>query len=239
MIVFFVPNHHCWKSRKRHLAIRLSIKIAPRVRQSMSIVAAPVGAILKLRVKLVSVLSVLLLFGWAGLVAQTGATKSGAKSPPPKKMASNAPQKSSSVKAKTVTSNAPKSTATATHAAKQTLNSKAPSKASTQAKSQTQMKSNAPASSYAKNRKNVHTAPVRYSAQNEPTPDRYREIQQALKEKGYLQGEANGKWDTTSTEAMRRFQQDQNLEASGKLDSLSLIALGLGPKRTAGAQARP
>ena len=48
-----------------------------------------------------------------------------------------------------------------------------------------------------------------------------------------------GVLDPSSTEALRRFQQDQNLEASGKLDSLSLIALGLGPKRTANAQARP
>jgi hypothetical protein len=29
---------------------------------------------------------------------------------------------------------------------------------------------------------------------------------------------------------LRRFQQEQNLEPSGKIDSLSLIALGLGPK---------
>ena len=32
-------------------------------------------------------------------------------------------------------------------------------------------------------------------------------------------------------EAMKRFQKDQNLEPSGKLTSLSLIALGLGPKQ--------
>ena len=74
----------------------------------------------------------------------------------------------------------------------------------------------------------------------EPTPDRYREIQQALQQKGYLQGEPNGKWDAGSMEALKRFQEDQNLNASGKLDSLSLIALGLGPQRTnISAQARP
>jgi hypothetical protein len=37
-------------------------------------------------------------------------------------------------------------------------------------------------------------------------------------------------WDQNSADALRRFQQDQNLQASGKLDSLSIIALGLGPK---------
>ncbi|MBI3680777.1 MAG: peptidoglycan-binding protein [Acidobacteria bacterium] len=80
-------------------------------------------------------------------------------------------------------------------------------------------------------------APRRYG-QIEPTPDRYREIQQALIDRGYLKSGPTGKWDGESMDAMRRFQQDQNLEASGKLDSLSLIALGLGPKRT-NAQARP
>ena len=70
------------------------------------------------------------------------------------------------------------------------------------------------------------------SAQRTPTPQRYKEIQQALAEKGYLQSSApNGVWDATSVEALKRFQSDQNLEASGKIDSLSLIALGLGPKR--------
>jgi peptidoglycan hydrolase-like protein with peptidoglycan-binding domain len=63
-----------------------------------------------------------------------------------------------------------------------------------------------------------------------PTPDRYKEIQDALAKKGYLHGEATGAWDQESADALRRFQQDQNLQPSGKLDSLSLIALGLGPK---------
>ncbi len=66
--------------------------------------------------------------------------------------------------------------------------------------------------------------------QTAPTPERYKEIQEALAKKGYLHGEANGKWDQDSADALRRFQQDQNLETSGKLDSLSIVALGLGPK---------
>ena len=68
------------------------------------------------------------------------------------------------------------------------------------------------------------------TAQTAPTPDRYKEIQTALATKGYLHGEPNGVWSQDSADALRRFQQDQNLQASGKLDSLSLIALGLGPK---------
>jgi len=82
----------------------------------------------------------------------------------------------------------------------------------------------------------THTAkkaPVRSwrSAQAAPTPERYKQFQEALIAKGYLHGEATGVWDTESADAMRRFQKDQNLEPTGKpTQSLSIIALGLGPK---------
>src|SRR5579864_8804810 len=68
------------------------------------------------------------------------------------------------------------------------------------------------------------------SRQLAPTSDRYKEIQSALANKGYLNQPANGVWDSQSTEALRHFQQDQSLEPTGKLNSLSLIALGLGAK---------
>ena len=70
-----------------------------------------------------------------------------------------------------------------------------------------------------------------------PTPDRYKEIQSALAGKGYLNQPANGVWDAQSADALRHFQQDQNLEPTGKLNSLSLIALGLGARRTTVAAA--
>ncbi|HOQ47118.1 MAG TPA: peptidoglycan-binding domain-containing protein [Bryobacteraceae bacterium] len=69
------------------------------------------------------------------------------------------------------------------------------------------------------------------TGQMAPTPERYREIQQALIDKGYYQGSANGVWDSECTEALKKFQQDQNLKPDGKLDSLTLISLGLGPRR--------
>ena len=69
------------------------------------------------------------------------------------------------------------------------------------------------------------------SYQQSPTPERYQEIQQALVKKGYFQGEASGKWGADSTDALKRFQAEQNLTPDGKINSLSLIALGLGPKR--------
>ncbi len=67
-----------------------------------------------------------------------------------------------------------------------------------------------------------------------PTSDRYREIQEALSAKGYLPPDhASGAWDQTSADALKRFQAEQNIDASGKINSLSLIALGLGPKHDA------
>jgi peptidoglycan hydrolase-like protein with peptidoglycan-binding domain len=77
---------------------------------------------------------------------------------------------------------------------------------------------------------------ARRSTQREPTPDRYKEIQQALAEKGYFRGDPDGNWGPESVEALKRFQREQNLTDDGKLGSLSLIALGLGPKRAEPAE---
>ena len=75
----------------------------------------------------------------------------------------------------------------------------------------------------------VH-APPAPTYQLHPDPDRYTEIQRALAEKGYFKGEPNGEWGDDSNDAMRRFQADQKIDDDGKIDSLSLIALGLGPR---------
>jgi len=71
-----------------------------------------------------------------------------------------------------------------------------------------------------------------------PTKERYQQIQQALVAKGYYTAEPNGVWGADSMDALKRFQADQNLPPDGKLTSLSLIALGLGPKRLS-AQSPP
>jgi len=70
-------------------------------------------------------------------------------------------------------------------------------------------------------------------SQATPTPERYKEIQQALADKGYYKGEVNGTWGPESVDALKRSQQENKLQVDGKLGSLSLIALGLGPKRQA------
>lgn len=82
----------------------------------------------------------------------------------------------------------------------------------------------------------------RYRGQQAPTQDRYTEIQQALITRGYLQTTPSGTWDAATVEALKRFQAEQNLPPTGKITSLSLIALGLGPRRnplTASTQAPP
>jgi hypothetical protein len=78
------------------------------------------------------------------------------------------------------------------------------------------------------------TAVTWRNRQLQPTQDRYKEIQTALVAKGYLHPEqVTGAWDQNSAEALKQFQAAQNLETSGKINSLSLIALGLGPKHEA------
>ena len=73
-----------------------------------------------------------------------------------------------------------------------------------------------------------------------PTPQRYKEIQDALAAKGYLNPEdANGTWTQASADALKKFQAGQNLDSTGKINALSLIALGLGPRRETAAPKPP
>lgn len=64
--------------------------------------------------------------------------------------------------------------------------------------------------------------------QKVPTKDRVGEIQSALARDGYYHGEPTGKWDSSTVDAMKRFQQDNGLNPTGKLDATSLQKLGLG-----------
>ena len=83
-----------------------------------------------------------------------------------------------------------------------------------------------------KSKKSSAKATTWRNRQMVPTQDRYKEIQEALAAKGYLEPEhATGTWSQASVDALKRFQAEQKIDASGKINSLSLIALGLGPKR--------
>ena len=76
----------------------------------------------------------------------------------------------------------------------------------------------------------------RERGQKAPTPDRISEIQQALAKDGSFAGKPNGKWDASTIEATRKFQEAHGLNPSGKLDAKTLQQLGLG-SQTAGVAA--
>ncbi|MCX7604748.1 MAG: peptidoglycan-binding protein [Bryobacteraceae bacterium] len=83
-------------------------------------------------------------------------------------------------------------------------------------------------------RKTGRAAAARPRGQQQPEPARIREIQQALAARGYAV-EPTGVWDAATVEALKKFQEDHNitnLSGRGKLDPLTLIALGLGPSHS-------
>jgi hypothetical protein len=59
--------------------------------------------------------------------------------------------------------------------------------------------------------------------------DRVRQIQEALIREHYLKGEPSGKWDTSTQQALHRYQSDQGWQSKTVPDSRALIRLGLGP----------
>src|ERR1700687_4187341 len=73
----------------------------------------------------------------------------------------------------------------------------------------------------------------RERGQKAPAPERISEIQQALAQDGSFSGTPNGKWDESTVEAMKKFQDAHGLNPTGKLDAKTLTQLGLG-SHTAG-----
>ncbi len=61
-----------------------------------------------------------------------------------------------------------------------------------------------------------------------PTPERVNDIQSALARSGYYKGDATGKFDPDTVDALQRFQSANGLDTTGKLDALTLQKLGLG-----------
>jgi peptidoglycan hydrolase-like protein with peptidoglycan-binding domain len=79
-----------------------------------------------------------------------------------------------------------------------------------------------------KKKSSSHHRSRREPFQKAPTNQRISEIQSALSRSGYYQGDANGKWDSNTVSALQKFQSENNLNPSGKLDATSLQKLGLG-----------
>jgi hypothetical protein len=61
--------------------------------------------------------------------------------------------------------------------------------------------------------------------------ERAQSIQEALIREHYLTGEATGKWNQASEDAMRRYQGDHGWQTKTVPDSRALIKLGLGPSK--------
>jgi hypothetical protein len=146
---------------------------------------------------------------WAGGPASTPVQrKAPAKAPATKVAAKQAPSRSSIVKPVSARSTTAKSPVTSAR------------------------KPGAATSSAQRNSKKPRIAPVTWrNRQTSPSSDRLKQIQDALAAKGYLSPEeATGEWNANSATALKRFQAEQTLEPTGKINSISLIALGLGPK---------
>jgi peptidoglycan hydrolase-like protein with peptidoglycan-binding domain len=106
--------------------------------------------------------------------------------------------------------------------------------ASAQAQDATQKKSASSKPSGSSHRaKSSKKSRRRARGQQAPTPERISEIQQALAKDGSFAGKPNGKWDASTIEATRKFQEAHGLNPTGKLDAKTLQQLGLG-SQTAG-----
>ena len=103
-------------------------------------------------------------------------------------------------------------------------------KKTTSAKAAQSKSVSAPSSSHSaksKSKKGKRSKKVRGQKAIDTT--RTRQIQQALIEQHYMQGEPSGKWDDATQNALRKYQADHKWQSKTVPDSRALIELGLGP----------
>jgi Putative peptidoglycan binding domain len=58
-----------------------------------------------------------------------------------------------------------------------------------------------------------------------------RQVQEALKKNGFGAGPVDGRWGPKTSDALKRFQESKNIQASGQLDQKTLSGLGLSGER--------
>jgi peptidoglycan hydrolase-like protein with peptidoglycan-binding domain len=66
------------------------------------------------------------------------------------------------------------------------------------------------------------------------SPEMIQQVQQKLQQDGMYRSRIDGVWGPSTEAAVRSYQQQHNLNASGQLDSATLAALDLGPGQSYG-----
>lgn len=71
-----------------------------------------------------------------------------------------------------------------------------------------------------------------HGGQMSQNPEVIRQVQQQLSSQGYDTGPVDGILGPKTQSSLRKFQQDRQLQASGRLDAQTLAELGVSPAET-------
>jgi hypothetical protein len=69
----------------------------------------------------------------------------------------------------------------------------------------------------------------------ELTPDMTQQVQERLQQQGLYRGHIDGVWGPATEAAVRTYQQQHNLNATGKLDANTLASLNIGTNQNYGS----
>ena len=75
---------------------------------------------------------------------------------------------------------------------------------------------------------------VRSTNESNLDRDQVKQVQEALNQKGFKSGQADGKMGPETKDALQAFQQKQGLQATGQPDQQTLAALGINEAGTTG-----
>jgi peptidoglycan hydrolase-like protein with peptidoglycan-binding domain len=79
--------------------------------------------------------------------------------------------------------------------------------------------------------------PPQVAAEQQPlTPDTVREVQQSLQQQGLYKSRIDGVWGPGTQAAVRNYQQQHNMTATGQLDQQTLASLTGGNQQQGSAQ---
>jgi peptidoglycan hydrolase-like protein with peptidoglycan-binding domain len=67
------------------------------------------------------------------------------------------------------------------------------------------------------------------------SPELVKQAQQALNDKGLNSGPVDGQWGPQTQQAVKAYQQQNQIQASGQLDRETLASLGIGQSASAGS----